>query len=345
MPNIINADNGVASGFAGVRTTADGTGNLALQSNGVTLMTLATNNTVTISGTTSQTGNASFGNASFSGRAGVGTAAPNNYLQITGAKTNTDVASTGQVVIQDTTAYNGSPQAGIQFSVKYNASGSYAYGTSIQGIKDNTTDGDFGQSLVFVTQSNGTSPFEKMRLTSTGNLQIGSTGINARLGVQSASSDGSSTAIYLQNSSATQLMYVRNDGYFTTGAAAYSPYNYATGLGANVYIDGNGGLLRSTSSIKYKHDVKDAYYGLADVLKLRPVTYKSKNDGETIHGGLIAEEVDAAGLKEFVQYNTKNEPDALSYGNMVSLCIKAIQELNAKVDAQAAEIAALKAGA
>jgi hypothetical protein len=30
---------------------------------------------------------------------------------------------------------------------------------------------------------------------------------------------------------------------------------------------------------------------------------------------------------------------------MVSLCIKAIQELNAKVDAQAAEIAALKAGA
>jgi hypothetical protein len=51
MPNIINADNGVVSGFAGVRTTADGTGNLALQSNGVTVLTLATNNTVTIAGT------------------------------------------------------------------------------------------------------------------------------------------------------------------------------------------------------------------------------------------------------------------------------------------------------
>jgi hypothetical protein len=67
MPNIINADNGVVSGFAGVRTTADGTGNLALQSNGVTLVTLATNNTVTISGTTSQTGNASFSNVTISG--------------------------------------------------------------------------------------------------------------------------------------------------------------------------------------------------------------------------------------------------------------------------------------
>jgi hypothetical protein len=33
----------------------------------------------------------------------------------------------------------------------------------------------------------------------------------------------------------------------------------------------------------------------------------------------------------------------LAYGNMVSLCIKAIQELKAIVDAQAVEIAALKA--
>jgi hypothetical protein len=51
MPNTINADNGVVSGITGIRTTADNTGNLALQSNGVTVLTLATNNTVTIAGT------------------------------------------------------------------------------------------------------------------------------------------------------------------------------------------------------------------------------------------------------------------------------------------------------
>jgi hypothetical protein len=42
MPATINADNGVVSGSAGVKTTADTSGELALQSNGVTGLTLNT---------------------------------------------------------------------------------------------------------------------------------------------------------------------------------------------------------------------------------------------------------------------------------------------------------------
>jgi hypothetical protein len=56
MPNTINADNGVSSGITGIRTTADSTGNLALQSNGVTVLTLATNNTATFSNNVTITG-------------------------------------------------------------------------------------------------------------------------------------------------------------------------------------------------------------------------------------------------------------------------------------------------
>jgi hypothetical protein len=79
-------------------------------------------------------------------------------------------------------------------------------------------------------------------------------------------------------------------------------------------------------------------------LALRPVTYKSKsaNDGETVFGGLIAEEVHAAGLTEFVQYAEDGTPDALAYGNMVSLCIKALQELKSELDSVKAELATLK---
>jgi len=44
-----------------------------------------------------------------------------------------------------------------------------------------------------------------------------------------------------------------------------------------------------------------------------------------------------------VQYAEDGTPDALAYGNMVSLCIKSIQELKALVDLQATEIAELKA--
>ena len=55
MPSTINSDNGVVSGSAGVKTTADTSGVLALQSNGVTQLT------VTSSGVTLATGGALVG--------------------------------------------------------------------------------------------------------------------------------------------------------------------------------------------------------------------------------------------------------------------------------------------
>lgn len=42
MPVTLNADNGVVSGSAGAKTTADSSGVLALQSNGVTGLTINT---------------------------------------------------------------------------------------------------------------------------------------------------------------------------------------------------------------------------------------------------------------------------------------------------------------
>jgi hypothetical protein len=95
--------------------------------------------------------------------------------------------------------------------------------------------------------------------------------------------------------------------------------------------------------LKYKTDVQDATHGLAEVLQLRPVTYKGKNDGDTVFGGLIAEEVHEAGLTEFVQYADDETPDALAYGQMVSLAFKAIQEQQAMIDELKAKVAALEA--
>jgi hypothetical protein len=121
-------------------------------------------------------------------------------------------------------------------------------------------------------------------------------------------------------------------------------YNNTTSSGANVFIASDGQFLRSTSSQRYKNTINDATHGLTELLTLRPVTYKGNhdNDGDTIFGGLIAEEVHDAGLTEFVQYNEDNEPDALAYGNMVSLCIKAIQELKTELDNAKARITALE---
>ena len=181
----------------------------------------------------------------------------------------------------------------------------------------------------------GTNNTERTRIDSSGNLLVGKTTSDGRLTVQGSTANGSTYTAYLTNSSNTELFGVRTDGLVETGVAANSPYNLTTGSAANVFVDSQGWLYRSTSSLKYKTDVQNAVHGLADVLALRPVTYKGKNanDGETVFGGLIAEEVHAAGLTEFVQYAQDGSPDALAYGNMVSLCIKAIQELKAEFDA------------
>jgi len=121
-------------------------------------------------------------------------------------------------------------------------------------------------------------------------------------------------------------------------------YDNTTSGGANVRVQSDGLMQRDTSSRRYKNTITDATHGLADLNKLRSVTYKGNNDGDTIFGGLIAEEVHDAGLTEFVEYDSDNQTDALKYGNMVSLCIKAIQELSAKVETLETKVAALEAG-
>ena len=181
-------------------------------------------------------------------------------------------------------------------------------------------------SAVFGTQTNIYTAFltnntERARITSGGNLLVGTTSDNGA------------------------KLRVTGNAYFDN--LIYSPgvYNQTTGSAANMHIASDGNVFRSTSSRKYKRDIQDATFGLSDVLALRPVTYKGKSeaDGETVFGGLIAEEVHDAGLTQFVQYAEDGTPDALAYGNMVALCIKAIQELKAENDDLKARLTALEA--
>jgi len=270
-------------------------------------------------------------------RVGIGTASPAQKLVVSGIDSriyiennNTDInmddSANGQISI-DGNGYN--------FGIALNADGANLYtNSSVRG-------------LIF-----GTNETERMRIDVSGNLLVGTTTNNGRISSKSSDS-ASSKALYCENSSGAKLFELRGDGVVQTGLAANSPYNLTNASAANVHIASNGILYRSTSSLKYKNDVRDAVHGLADVMRLRPVTYKSKinkdadpalfdlTQGETVFGGLIAEEVHDAGLTEFVQYAEDGSPDALAYGNMASLCIKAIQEQQAIIESQASSIADL----
>ena len=144
-----------------------------------------------------------------------------------------------------------------------------------------------------------------------------------------------------------RVRYSSTDGLYILDGAFRAPDVYAstTGTAANMVMSSSSGILqRSTSSLRYKNSVTDAPYGLAEVMQLRPVTYKGNNDGDTVFGGFIAEEVHAVGLTQFVQYDDQNRPDAIGYGNMVSLLTKAIQEQQAMIEDLKARLETLESG-
>jgi len=89
-------------------------------------------------------------------------------------------------------------------------------------------------------------------------------------------------------------------------------------------------LVLDTSSARYKDNIRDSIYGLSHVMQIRSAMFEYKADGRT-DVGLVAEELDLI-IPELVTKNTENQPDAVSYDRMVSVLIKAIQELKAEVD-------------
>jgi hypothetical protein len=263
------------------------------------------------------------------GNVGIGTSSPTRKLQVAGAGEFFGTSIDSTLILTATGVAN--------TVVGFNNSGS----TNFAGASNNVGYVSVAQAYPLVF---GTSATERMRIDSGGNLLVGLTAAvgGAKVEIKGSGTSAAAYQIYSTDSAGTINFYVRNDGIFCTGVGANSPYNYTTANAANVYVESNGVLFRSTSSIKYKTDVQDATHGLAEVLKLRPVTYKGKNDGNTIFGGLIAEEVDAIGLKEFVQYDEDSNPDALAYGQMVALAFKAIQEQQALIETLTTRLNALE---
>jgi hypothetical protein len=249
---------------------------------------------------------------------GIGTSSPSEKLDVAGSGNQTSVVrttDTSGVAVGRFTARFGS--GGTASVVDLRAGSGYAYLLA-----------ETNNPLLF-----GTNNAERMRIDSSGNLLVGDTsGIGgSRFLVKSATTNGSWVSIVTNTSNAIMFGVLDNGG-IVTGTSAASPYNNTTGSAANLFVASDGLLYRSTSSLKYKTDVQDATHGLAEVMALRPVTYKGKNDGGKVFGGLIAEEVHEAGLTEFVQYAEDGTPDALAYSNMVSLAFKAIQEQQAIIE-------------
>ena len=215
----------------------------------------------------------------------------------------------------------------------YNGSGGWKYSTTAAASVYqqaagahkwfNAASGTAGNAITFT---------QAMTLDASGNLLVGTTSATGTLTVKGTSTARAGTVISLTDSSAGNLFKIANDGLITTGGAA-NPYGNTTATGANAVFAADGVFYRSTSALKYKQDIRDIES--IDIAKFRPIRYKSKcnGDDQTLdHFGIVADEVDQAGIKELVSYGLDGQVEGFQYERLTVVLLKAIQELNAKFE-------------
>jgi hypothetical protein len=200
------------------------------------------------------------------------------------------------------------------------------------------------QALSGIGQKFLTSNTERMRITSGGQVAIGRTdGGGGRLGVRGATSGGGANAFYVDNSSSAELLSVRDDGALGTGTASSAPYNLIRS-GRVMMVD-SGGVVGYQSSTKESKTNINNLTNVSFLYQLNPVSFNYRKTeeisntftdefNEDLHYGLIADEVEKVN-KELVFYNEKDgvkELAGVEYGKLTAVLIKAIQELNERLN-------------
>ena len=280
----------------------------------------------------------------------------NGTFRASGTATFSSSVTAGTFVSNDATygaiTFNGGTSNGVVGSfgtqlrmINFTASGS----TLIQGngAVDINTQG--GYNLTF-----GTTAIERMRITSAGNVGIGTTSPGAKLTVS-----GTSPEVQINNGDTNTLVLGGFSGgrHFiksinlgvaltplTLQASAFTFDTGNVGIGTitpNAKLDVNGntivtGSLTVTStitelsSLRYKEDIQPISFGLDKVIQMRGVSY-IKKDTQLKEIGVIAEEVNKI-LPDLVHKSSDGQVESVSYSRITAVLIEAIKELKAEID-------------
>jgi len=283
---------------------------------------------------------------SSSGNLGIGQTSPSFRLDVLGiAGTNGD-AVRNMELFDSSSAYAGGG-GGIAFGGYYNGTSSGINDfAGIQGFKENSTAGDYAGALRFTTRANGGSPTERMRIASTGTLIINPSGAN--------SPPAPAVDIY-GGSNGTKGALRLGDNTYSAGHANYWDIGRDNGVTGNFtfslngtqkgYIDLTTGAYVAVSDSRLKNNITDITYGLAEVLRFRPVMYNMIEEKENSkkHLGLIAQEIKAV-IDEAVDdlIDESQQFYGLDKSGLVPVLVKAIQELSTQLTELKAEVATLR---
>ncbi len=176
-----------------------------------------------------------------SGGVGIGSTNSESYpLFVKGSNISSGGGLATLCLLDSGTAYNGTnPGGGVTFRGKYNNGGSTTNFATVQGIKENTTDGNYATALRFTTRANGGNLIERLRLASGGKVYTCDTsgGNPHRFLV-------SNRVSIAPNGSKTHTITGMYQGYatlkigYSDGNAQYA--HFVAELGGHMYSSSNG---------------------------------------------------------------------------------------------------------
>lgn len=135
-------------------------------------------------------------------------------------------------------------------------------------------------------------------------------------------------------------MLVRKNG------EVFFPYVYGDAISSllpmrDIYINTSGQIGYITSSLRYKVNIS-SMEDVSWLYQLRPVNFVYKSDNsQTKQYGLIAEEVEDVN-PSFVSYNDEGEVETVSYSQLVTPMLKALQEQQQLIEELRARIDVLE---
>lgn len=140
-----------------------------------------------------------------------------------------------------------------------------------------------------------------------------------------------------------------NGGLFVSDFLRLEPFVGGGTTGAS--INNAGTIIRTTSSEKYKQDIKPLEVNYEDLLSLEPKRFRLKEEAEAdenarYYAGFIAEEIAKTSLTDFVAYKTNEdgtkEPDGIYYAELSTALLSALKEQDKLIKSLTARVEALE---
>jgi hypothetical protein len=254
------------------------------------------------------------------------------------------------------TLSNGNPADASQVMSNFNCvlgsphfSGNVGIGTASPTYLLHMYTSGGGTSSYAVIQNAGTTPNDDIASLV---VRGGATNANWFFGTNRADVGGAAANLFIYNGTTTNKVTITpagSVGIGTTSPAQALEVNgqikvdsLATASSTSLCITStsNGVIATCSSSIRYKESVRDADFGLKQIMAMRPVTFRWKGRDESDFG-LIAEEV-AKIDPRYVTYKA-GQIEGVKYPQLTAVLVNAVKELKASNDDDATEIARLRA--